>query len=328
MLLSSGIEIVSNQVSFSLLDQRAAGALSTLCLERGIKLLAYGTLAGGLLTDRYLGQPEPDIHGAGTWSEMKYKRFLDVAGGWDALQALLSTLDGIARRHRASIANVASRYILDQPAVGGVIVGARLGESEHIEDNLRLFRLTLDDRDRSEIAAAIEEFTPIPGDCGDEYRRPPFLTATGDLSHHIDAFPPPFPVVEDEAGRSRVLSGTHWESIYGYSRGVREGDEILVSGTTASHGDRLIGGDDAAAQTHFVIDKIEGAIQSLGGTLADVVRTRVFVPEHADWEAVAAVHGERFGVIKPANTLVRAGLVGEEFLVEMEADARLDSRRS
>jgi aryl-alcohol dehydrogenase-like predicted oxidoreductase/enamine deaminase RidA (YjgF/YER057c/UK114 family) len=328
MMLSSGIEIVSNQVSFSLLDQRAAGALSKLCLERGIKLLAYGTLAGGLLTERYLGQSEPDIHGAGTWSEMKYKRFLDVAGGWDALQALLSTLDGIARRHQASIANVASRYILDQPAVGGVIVGARLGESEHIEDNLRLFQLALDERDRSEISAAIEDFTPIPGDCGDEYRRPPFLTATGDLSHHIDAFPPPFPVVEDEVGRSRVLSGTHWETIYGYSRAVREGDEILVSGTTASHGDRLIGGDDATAQTHFVIDKIEGAIQSLGGTLADVVRTRVFVPEHADWEAVAAVHGERFGVIKPANTLVRAGLVGEEFLVEMEADARLGSRRT
>ena len=325
VILASGIEVVSNQVSFSLLDQRAAGPLSALCLERGIKLLAYGTLAGGLLTDRYLGRPEPDIPGAGTWSEMKYKRFLDVAGGWESLQELLATLDAIAGRHDASIANVASRYILDQSAVGGVIVGARLGESEHIEDNLRLFRLRLDERDRSEIAAVLESFAPIPGDCGDEYRRPPFLTATGDLRHHIDKLPAPFPVRLGDDGRSRVLSGTRWETLYGYCRALRQGDRILVSGTTASHRDRLIGGDDATAQTHFVIDKIEGAIQSLGGTLADVVRTRTFVPEHADWEAVAAVHGERFGAIQPANTLVRAALVGDGYLVEMEAEARLDA---
>ncbi len=321
MIMASGIKVVSNQVSFSLLDQRAAGPLSKLCLERGVKLLAYGTLAGGLLTDRYLGRPEPDILGTGTWSEMKYKRFLDVAGGWESLQRLLVMLDAIASRHDASIANIASRYILDQSAVGGVIVGARLGESEHIEDNLRLFRLSLDERDRSEIAVALEGLTPIPGDCGDEYRRPPFLTATGDLSHHIDKLPAPFPVVRGEDGRTRVLSGTRWETLYGYSRALRQGDRISVSGTTASHGDRLIGGDDATAQTHFVIDKIEGAIQSLGGTLADVVRTRIFVPEHSDWKAVAAVHGERFGTIRPANTLVRAGLVGDKYLVEMEAEA-------
>ena len=81
------------------------------------------------------------------------------------------------------------------------------------------------------------------------------------------------------------------------------------------------GGSDPAAQTHFVIDKIEGALQSLGARLEDVVRTRVYVNRIEDWEPVARVHGERFRDIRPANTLVQAGLIGDEYLVEMEAEA-------
>jgi enamine deaminase RidA (YjgF/YER057c/UK114 family) len=99
------------------------------------------------------------------------------------------------------------------------------------------------------------------------------------------------------------------------------GDRILVSGTTASHGDRLIGGCDPAAQAHFAIDKIEGALQSLGGRLEDVVRTRVLVSDIAHWEPVARAHGRRFGDIRPVNTLVQAPLVGSEYLVEIEAEA-------
>jgi len=319
LVLSSGVEVVSNQVCFSLFDRRAQGAMSELCLERGIKLLAFGTLAGGLLTDRFKGLEEPaELE---TWSEMKYKRFLDIAGSWDAYQKLLGTLAAVADRHDVSIANVASRYILDQPAVGGVIIGARLGESEHIEDNLRLFSLALNDEDHERIESVLSDFTPIPGDCGDEYRKPPFLTASGDLSHHFDEFPPPFEAKESADGRRRVLSGTHWEEAYGYCRAVRDGCRIYVSGTTASHGNRLIGGADAAAQAHFAIDKIEGAIQSLGGRLEDVVRTRVFVSDLAHWQTVASVHGERLGHIQPANTLVQAKLVGEEYLVEIEVEA-------
>ena len=126
---------------------------------------------------------------------------------------------------------------------------------------------------------------------------------------------------QGEDDRRRVLSGTRWESLYGYCRAIREGQRILVSGTTASHGDRLIGGTDAVAQAHFAIDKIEGAIQSLGGQLEDVVRTRVYVADLDHWEAVAGVHGERFGAIQPANTLVQARLVGDDYLVEIEAEA-------
>ncbi len=120
-----------------------------------------------------------------------------------------------------------------------------------------------------------------------------------------------------------MKSGTTWETTYGYARAVRVGSRIHVSGTTASHRDRLIGGTDAHAQAHFAIDKLEGAIESLGGTLRDVVRTRVFVSSVAHWEAVARAHGERFGEITPANTLVEARLVGDEFLVEIEAEAEL-----
>ena len=177
--------------------------------------------------------------------------------------------------------------------------------------------------DQSEISAALAGFQPIPGDCGDEYRKPPFLTAAGDLSDHFEEFPPPFEVQERDDGRSRVLSGTRWENDYGYCRALREEDTIWVSGTTASHGDRLIGGGDATAQAHFILDKIEGAIRSLGGRLEDVVRTRVYVADLDDWQAVAEVHGQRFGAIQPANTLVQAKLVGEEYKVEIEAQARV-----
>jgi enamine deaminase RidA (YjgF/YER057c/UK114 family) len=167
------------------------------------------------------------------------------------------------------MANVASRYILEEPAVGGIIIGSRLGESEHIHDNLRLFQFSLDEASRSAIEEAQARLQPIPGDCGDEYRKPPFLTASGDLSHHLESFPPPYPVQSGTDGWSRVLSGTLWEGLAGYCRAVRHGDRILVSGTTATHGERVIGGADAAAQLHFVIDKVEGALQSLGGCGAD-----------------------------------------------------------
>ncbi len=90
LIVRHGLPIVSNQVSFSLLDRRAAGALSAFCQESGVRLLAYGTLGGGFLSDRWVGKPEPtDIP---DWSKSKYKRFIDVIGGWPALQALLATL--------------------------------------------------------------------------------------------------------------------------------------------------------------------------------------------------------------------------------------------
>jgi len=321
ILLESGIDIVSNQVCYSLLDQRAGNDMARLCAEKGVSLLAFGTLAGGFLTERWLDRPEPDLDSLSTWSQMKYKRYIDEAGGWAAFQRLLSVLGEVAGRHGVSMANVASRYILEQPAVGAVIIGARLGESEHIQDNLKLPGFSLAQDDRDAIRQAIGGLDPIAGDCGDEYRKPPFLTASGDLSHHLDSLPAPYPVETGADGLTFALSGTPWEEIAGFSRAVRKGDRVSVAGTTATHGDRVIGGRDPAAQTHFVIDKIEGSLQSLGARLEDVVRTRVFVNSIDDWEPVARAHGQRFGHVRPANTLVEARLVGEGYLVEIEAEA-------
>jgi enamine deaminase RidA (YjgF/YER057c/UK114 family) len=121
--------------------------------------------------------------------------------------------------------------------------------------------------------------------------------------------------------RASIQTGTHWEALAGYARAVRVGDRILVSGTTATGPDGVVGMGDAAAQARFILDRIEAAIGQLGGRLGDVVRTRVYVRNIGDWEVVARVHGERFGAIRPANTLVQAQLVGDEYLVEIEAEA-------
>jgi aryl-alcohol dehydrogenase-like predicted oxidoreductase/enamine deaminase RidA (YjgF/YER057c/UK114 family) len=323
VVVNSGIEVVSNQVCYSLLDQRAAGEMTQLCLTHGVKLLAFGTVAGGFLSEKWLGKPEPVLSESLTWSQMKYKRFIDAAGGWERFQNLLATLQPIAQKHGVGIATLASHYMLLQPAVAGVIIGARLGKSEHLTENEGLFSIQLDEADRASIQTALSSLQKIPGDCGDEYRKAPFLTASGDLSHHIDGLPSPYPTQEGADGRIKALSGTIWEDIAGFSRAVRKGNHILVSGTTATHGSVQMGGDDPAAQMHFIIDKVEGAIRSLGGSLEDVVRTRIFVQRASDWEAISRAHGQRFAGIQPANTLVQATLIGDGYLVEMETDALL-----
>jgi enamine deaminase RidA (YjgF/YER057c/UK114 family) len=129
--------------------------------------------------------------------------------------------------------------------------------------------------------------------------------------------------------RRRVGSGVEWEERYGYCRALRVGDRILVSGTTATGpSGELVAPGDAAGQARFVLDKIARAIEALGGTLADVVRTRVYVRDHSDWAAVAAVHGEVLGEVRPANTLVRAEPVGDGYLVEIEAEAVVAPRQT
>lgn len=323
--LASGIPIVSNQVCHSLIDTRASQQMAAVCLEYNVKLLAFGTLAGGFLTERWLGQPEPSYDQLTTWSQMKYKRFIDASGGWDLYQNLLQTVEKIAKKHQVSMANISSSYILENPAVAAVIIGARLGESQHITDNRRTVEIVLDQNDISAIKKAQDQLKLIPGGCGDEYRKPPFLTASGDLSDHLETIPSAFTPVKKRANSKQVFSGTEWESFAGYSRAVKDGNRIYVSGTTATHGDQMIGGSDPAAQTHFIIDKIEGAISALGGTLNDVVRTRIFVNDIEQWEPVARAHGLRFKDINPANTLVEAKLVGKGYLVEIEAEAVLVS---
>jgi aryl-alcohol dehydrogenase-like predicted oxidoreductase/enamine deaminase RidA (YjgF/YER057c/UK114 family) len=325
VLLNQGIPIASNQVCISLLDRRAADQMSSLCLAHDVRLMAYGVLGGGFLSERWVGAKEPEQ--VNDWSKMKYRRFIDAVGGWQALQTVLVAAQSIGRKHGVSVSNVATRWVLNLPAVAAVIVGARLGESEHRSDNLKLFDLQFDAQDQAALANAFAQTKRLPGDCGDEYRRPPFLTASGDLSHHLDAIAPMWEKVPvpGRANRWTLDSGSVWEPLAGYSRAVRVGERILVSGTTATHGaGQVIGKNDVAVQTTYILDKINASIKALGGRLEDVVRTRIYLTNANDWRAVSEVHGAYFGSIRPANTLVQAGaLIGEGYLVEIEAEAIL-----
>ena len=324
---ASGIPIVSNQISHSLIDQRAnSSKIIDVCNEYGIKLLAYGVVMGGFLTNKWLNKNEPKSENLKTWSEMKYKRFIDESGGWDAYQNLLNVVNQIAQNNDVSIANICSRYILENPLVAGIIIGARLGENNHIKDNLNILKTKISKEEINLIRDAQKELNPIPGDCGDEYRKPPYLTASGDLSHHFQEIPKIYDSNILVEGREHVSSNTKWEELASYSRAVKYKDRIVVSGTTATYGDLTIGGDDASAQTYFIIDKIEAAINSLGGSLKDVIRTRIFIKNLSDWELVAKAHGERFKDIMPANTLVQARLIGDDYLVEIEAEAVIIKR--
>ena len=319
---ASGIPIITNQISHSIIDQRASNqGMTNVCDEYGVKLLAYGVIMGGFLTKKWLNKKEPRAQELQTWSEMKYKRFIDASGGWGAYQNLLKVIRQIAQGHNVSIANICSRYILDNPLVAGIIIGARLGQSNHIEDNLNILKTNISKDEINMIRDAQKELKPISGDCGDEYRKPPYLTASGDLSHHIQGIPKPYNINVISKDRKQVSSNTKWEQLASYSRAVKFKDRIVVSGTTATHGDLVIGKSDARAQTYFIIDKIEATIESLGGSLKDVIRTRVFIKNLSDWELVAKAHGERFKNIMPTNTLVQAGLIGDDYLVEIEAEA-------
>ena len=174
IIVDHGIRIVSNQVQYSLIDRRPEVRMSAFCQAHDIQLLTYGTVGGGLLSERYLGQPEPTRGALTTASLRKYKQMVEAWGGWELLQELLGALKRIADKHRVSIANIAVRYILDRPAVAGVIVGTRLGVAEHREDNVRSFDVTLDMEDHAEIEAILarsRDLYQLIGDCGDEYRR-------------------------------------------------------------------------------------------------------------------------------------------------------------
>ena len=173
-ITDQGIVVVSNQVQYSLIDRRPMIRMAGYCQEHDIKLLAYGTVCGGLLSEGYLGQPAPSGAALNTASLHKYKQMIDTWGGWELFQVLLASLEIIAGKHGVGIANVAVRYILDRPEVAGVIVGARLGVTDHLEDNSRVFDFTLDQEDNARIEAVLDQsqdLYQLIGDCGDEYRR-------------------------------------------------------------------------------------------------------------------------------------------------------------
>ena len=161
-MLDAGVPLVSMQVQYSLLDRRPAGALSALCARSPVRLLCYGTLAGGLLTQAWLDAPEPDT--LTNRSHIKYKLVIDDFGGWQAFQALLALLHAIGSKHGVSLSSVATRWVLDQPHVAAAIVGARY--ASHLLGHLEVFDFSLDAADRAAIEKLMSE---CPGPQGDTY---------------------------------------------------------------------------------------------------------------------------------------------------------------
>ena len=148
-ITAAGIPIVSHQVQYSVLDRRPAKAMAALCAHHGIGLLSYGALAGGFLSRRYLGcaAPAPPLENR---SLVKYRLIIDEFGGWERFQQLLTVLDAVASRHGVGISAVAIRWVLDQPGVAGVIVGAR--HARHLDDTIQACAFALDAQDHGEIA--------------------------------------------------------------------------------------------------------------------------------------------------------------------------------
>jgi aryl-alcohol dehydrogenase-like predicted oxidoreductase len=173
IMVEQGFKLVSNQVQYSILDQRPEVKMTPFCKKHGIKLLSYGTLLGGFFSKKYLGKTELTRADLDTLSLQKYKNMIDAWGGWNLFQELLVVLDKIATKHQVGIANVATRFILDKPCVAGTIIGARLGITEHISENQKTFGFCLDDEDYSkikEVTSRANNLFDSIGDCGDEYR--------------------------------------------------------------------------------------------------------------------------------------------------------------
>lgn len=177
IILENEIPVVSNQVQHSIIDMRPQQKMAELCQLTGVKLITYGTVMGGLLSEKFL-DTNLAIPFAGpalnTPSLQKYKRMVDAWGGWSLFQAVLQTLKKVSLKHGVSIPTVAVKYILDQPAVAGSMVGVRLGLSDHIQDTNAVFSLALDEEDVNsiqEVSRKGKDLLKVIGDCGDEYRR-------------------------------------------------------------------------------------------------------------------------------------------------------------
>ncbi|KAK8065779.1 hypothetical protein PG997_012526 [Apiospora hydei] len=197
-VLQNGIKVHSNQVQFSLVDSRPTVRMGELCQKHDIKLLTYGTLVsvasnqndisschllmtsswqcGGFLAEKWLGRAEPDLYDESiTPSQRKYHGMIRSWGDWALFQELLNTLKVIGEKHKVSVSNVSTRWVLDFPYVGAVIVGARMGISEHTEENMASLGWSLDEEDQRSIELVLQksrqhEIFEAMGDCGGEYR--------------------------------------------------------------------------------------------------------------------------------------------------------------
>jgi aryl-alcohol dehydrogenase-like predicted oxidoreductase len=164
-LIDGGVRVVSNQVQYSVTDRRPANGLDEYCVANDVALLCYGTIAGGLFSRKWLGIPDPGAPRFENVSLDKYYRIIVDFGGWGLFQELLRAMDQIAERHGVSIPAIASRWVLDQPAVAAVIQGAR--HARHVAENVKLANLTLTSEDREQLAAVHARATGPVGDAYD-----------------------------------------------------------------------------------------------------------------------------------------------------------------
>ena len=162
-IAATGVPLLSLQVQYSVLDHRPENGLVEACHAHDISLLCYGSVAGGFLSDRWLGVPEP-AEPLENRSLVKYKLIIDDFGGWALFQDLLKALRAVANRHNTDIATIASQYVLDKPAVAAVIVGAR--NRAHVAANARVSSIKLTPADKAEIEAVLAQ---RQGPLGDVY---------------------------------------------------------------------------------------------------------------------------------------------------------------
>ncbi|KAK0473346.1 aldo-keto reductase [Armillaria novae-zelandiae] len=175
---TGNVGVVSNQVQYSLIDSRPKIKMASVCEKYGIRLLTYGSFCGGFLSEKWLGVKSPDVYSeavALTPSQRKYFDMIMTWGSWSDLQHLLQTLKSIADKHGVELTNVATRWVLDKPEVGAVIVGTRLGVSSNADSNLKVFSFELTPEDTARIEAValgahLQGLYDKIGDCGHEYR--------------------------------------------------------------------------------------------------------------------------------------------------------------
>lgn len=162
-LLDAGVDLVSHQVQYSLIDRRPTHGLSSLCGERDVKIIAYGSVLGGFFSSRWLGQPEPK-EPLENRSLVKYRLIIEDFGGWPAFQRVLAAASDVGRKHGVSPSAVSLAWTLEQPHVAGVVAGVR--HRRHLDDTLRAADVRLEDEDRAALRAVVES---ARGPAGDTY---------------------------------------------------------------------------------------------------------------------------------------------------------------
>ncbi len=166
-IVDAGVKLLTNQLQYSVMDLRPERGMTDFCRDNGIHLFCYGTIAGGFLSNKWLGQSDPPQPYPNR-SLVKYRLIIEEFGGWEVYQSLLRDLDAIAKKHDSNIAAVAARYVLDKPQVACALVGAK--DSRHLDETLDIFSLKLDAEDTALLDKLANALDGIEGDCYDVER--------------------------------------------------------------------------------------------------------------------------------------------------------------